>query len=85
MPQSLDKLKKSENFLDVQSEIIEFLEKNKGNGVKFAEIEFQLLKEKNLGVKIGGKFFINNIIRELVNSNQIKNIISNGNEYFFIE
>ncbi|TFF90529.1 MAG: hypothetical protein EU548_02585 [Promethearchaeota archaeon] len=78
-------MKKSENFLDVQSEIIEFLEKNKGNGVKFAEIEFQLLKEKNLGVKIGGKFFINNIIRELVNSNQIKNIISNGNEYFFIE
>ena len=65
--------------------IIKFLEKRKGYGVTLDDIGFSLIKRRVTGMKITGKFFLNNILRKLVKENRIKNIISKGTEFYYIE
>ncbi|MCK4380802.1 MAG: hypothetical protein KAW51_06640 [Candidatus Lokiarchaeota archaeon] len=85
MPRSITELLKHENSRLIENIILKFLRNNKGIALTFNEIEFNLIKEKQSGVNLGGKFFINNILRDLIKQKKIKSIISNGIEYFYLE
>lgn len=85
MPISLKEIKNYDNSSEIKDKIYQILKRNKGNGLDFNELEFLLINEKLYGLKIGGKFFLYNLIKELVHDNIIKSVISQGKEYFFIE
>ena len=85
MPRSITELLKHENSRLIENIILKFLRNNKGIALTFNEIEFNLIKEKQSGVNLGGKFFINNILRDLIKQKKIKSIISIGIEYFYLE
>ena len=85
MPGSIVELLKYENSQLIENIIFKILLNNKGMALTFNEIEFNLIKEKQSGVSLGGKFFINKILRDLIKQKKIKSIISNGIEYFYLE
>ena len=85
MQKALIELRRFENKNDIQKKILEFLEKKKGYGVAFNDIEFFLINIKDNGIKMGGNFFLNNILRNLVEEHKINIIISRGKEYYYIE
>jgi hypothetical protein len=85
MPISLKKINIDDSSDDIKEKILQILKENKGNGLDYNELEFLLRNEKNLGLKLGGKFFLYSLIKELVHNNKIKSIISEGKEYFYIE
>ncbi|MFX0071356.1 MAG: hypothetical protein ACFFAO_09735 [Candidatus Hermodarchaeota archaeon] len=85
MPKALNELKKQENSLEIKNKIYQILKKHRGNALKLNEIEFNLIKISNLGINLGGKLFLYNILKDLINQNKIRSIISKGHEYFFIE
>ena len=85
MPRSITELLKHENSRLIENLILKLLRNNKGIALTFNEIEFNLIKEKQSGVNLGGKFFINNILRDLIKAKKIISIISNGIEYFYLE
>ena len=85
MPRSITELLKHENSRLIENIILKFLRNNKGIALTFNEIEFNIIKEKQSGVNLGGKFFIYNILRDLIKQKKIKSIISNGIEYFYLE
>ena len=58
---------------------------HEGTGLEYNEIEFSLKNEKRFGLKLGGKFFLYSLIKELVHNDKISSVISEGKEYFFIE
>jgi len=85
MPRSITELLKHENSQLIEKLILDLLLHNKGMALTFNEIEFNLIKEKQSGVNLGGKLFINNILRDLIKQTKIKSIISIGIEYFYLE
>ena len=85
MPRSIVELLKHENSKLIESIILKALLNNKGNALTFNEIEYNLIKERQSGVNLGGKLFLNNILRGLIKQGKIKSIISIGIEYFYIE
>ncbi|MHA1147365.1 MAG: hypothetical protein ACTSR8_03890 [Promethearchaeota archaeon] len=82
---SLEELRKFENKKEIRKKILEFLREKKGNGITLDNIVFSLINTKKLGIKIGGHFFLNDLLKNLVKECKIKSIISNGKEFFFIE
>ncbi len=85
MQKALIELRRFENKNGIQKKILEFLKKKKGYGVSFNDIEFFLINIKDNGIKMGGNFFLNNILRNLVEEHKINIIISRGKEYYYIE
>jgi hypothetical protein len=85
MPKAVDELKKYENSDEIRDKIFQTLRKNLGKAYLLDEIEHLLIREYDLGINIGGKFFIYNTLRDMINLNRIQSIISKGIEYFFIE
>ena len=85
MPRSITELLKHENSQLIEKLILDLLFHNKGMALTFNEIEFNLIKEKQSGVNLGGKLFINKILRDLIKQKKIKSIISIGIEYFYLE
>ena len=85
MPISLKKINNYDSLDDIKEKICQILREHKGNGLDYNELEFFLRNEKKIGLKIGGKFFLYNLIKDLIQENKIKSIITEGKEYFFIE
>ena len=85
MPISLKKIKNYDSTDHIKEKISQILKENKGNGLDFNELEHFLKNDKNLGLKLGGKFFLYSLIKELDHKNKIKSVICEGKEYFYIE
>ena len=85
MPVSLKKINNYDIQDDIKEKICQILKENKGNGLDYNEIEFFLKNEKKFGLKLGGKFFLYSLLKDLIQNNKIKSIITEGKEYFFIE
>jgi hypothetical protein len=85
LPISLKKLNNYDRSDDIKEKICQILKENKGNGFEFNELEYFLKNEKTFSLKLGGKFFLYSLMKDLVHNNKIKSIISQGKEYFFIE
>ena len=85
MPKKIEELLKFENKQEIEKDIIEYLTNFKEMGFTVSELEFNLMSKNKKWINLGGKFFLYNILKDLVEKNKINNIISMGKEYFFIE
>ena len=85
MPEALNEIKKNENLLEIKNKICQILEDHRGEALILDEIEFFLIKESNLGIHLGGKLYLYNILKDLINQKKINSIISAGKQYFFVE
>jgi hypothetical protein len=85
MPKRIEELLKLENSDEIKHKIIGILGEYKEFALNFNEIQFNLNKERNLNIELGGKFYIYNILKDLIRDGKIKSVISSGTEYFYFD
>ena len=82
MPKAIKELIEFENLKEIENDIIKYLSNHKEMGFTVRELEFSLMNNKIEWIKLGGKFLLYSILKDLVKKNKIKYIISMGKEYF---
>ena len=85
MQKPLQELREDENMIEIQKTLLELFKTKQGYGITFDDIEFFLIQARNLGLELGGKLLLNNLLQTSVKEGIFKKTISHGKELYYIE